>query len=386
MTDSNQLDDFLDKTLSKESDQEQKVEAHADSYFDDAADGATMKQRAREFDDVPKHWVRRELWLKSVKRLRKRDGIRLLTLPGRHHFEVKLYAKEKLLKRVLIDGEEHLAVVGFETDPTVFGLLTTERSPPILEMLCGDVLQALVVPTSPNGLAVRKHAPYDVINLDLTANISSKSDGPYTPFLRGVRECFQIQGNQTGDWVLMVTFRVGMADTEPRVVEELKKLFQENLQKHLLMKESCQDRYGVETAKEVLEHSFPEGLGHITAKWVITQAHQFEWGCPRFQHAHYRRRFTKAGKEDNYSLCKLVFQFSRHLTTSRQVVLKGIPDQSWHADDYVRILDKNAMLDVDVTVSNISASHRQRLTEEIEEFRCEDHESPSRPKTSSSDP
>jgi hypothetical protein len=369
MSGKKELGEFLDG-LDKEDAQERAVEAHEGSYFESAPDDTTILVRAREFDDVHKHWARRELWLRTAKRIRKAKGagLRLLTLPGQHQFEVKLYAKEELLALSNQDGGDRLEVVGFENDPAIFGLLATAE-PKLLELLRGDILAALIEPVSANGKALRAHAPYDLINLDLTSNIATSNDGPYSPFLKGVRECFQLQGNQTGSWALMVTFRAGMMDTEPTVVTELAKLFQQNIDDHLLVKEACLERYGVDTAEGVLAKDPEGGLGQFTGKWVIEQAHAFEWECTFYRHAAYDREYEKDGKAGRYSLRKLVFEFSRHLTGSKQMVLSGIPPQSWHAQDLSRLFEQAALLDVDDAVSKIKARHRERLEKEIEEMR-----------------
>ncbi|MBL8803154.1 MAG: hypothetical protein JNN27_14210 [Planctomycetes bacterium] len=363
------LGDFLEG-LNKEDAQERGIEAHEGSFFATAPDDATIVTRAREFDDVPKHWVRREIWLKTVKRIQKAKGagLRLLTLPGRHQFEVKLYKKEGLLAERKGDGGDCLEVVGFETDPTVFGLLATAE-PKLLELLRGDILHAFIEPQSVNGKAIRAHAPYDVINLDLTANIATKNDGPYSPFLRGVRECFQIQGNQTGSWALMVTFRAGMSENEPAVIRELEGFFQQNLLNHLRVKEACLDRYRVETAKEFLANHPEEGLGQITGKWVIEQGHQFEWECKFYRHAAYDRHYSTDKGGQRYSLRKLVFEFSRRLTTQRQLVLTTIPAQSWHADDLARLFDRAALLSVDEVVAKMDPEYKTRIEKEIELWR-----------------
>lgn len=370
MKDQKDLDVLLD-ALNREDVQEREIESHEKSFFATAPDDATIVARAREFDDVHKHWVRRDLWLKTVRKIHKAkgSGVRLLTLPGQHSFEIKLYAKENLLELHAEDDKTAcLAVVGFETDPTVFGLLKT-TAPILMELLCGDVLSALIEPQSDNGQTIRKHAPYDIINLDLTTNIATENDGPYSPFLRGVRECFQLQGAQSGRWALMVTFRAGMAETEASVINVLETFFEENLKTHLKVKEACHDRYGVDSAKKVLENTPEEGLGQITAKWIIEQGHQFEWECNFFRHATYERTYVKQNSPGRYSLRKLVFEFSRRPTGSREIVCNAIPAQSWHAEDLARLFESAALLDVDKAVTNISPEYRRMLENEIEELR-----------------
>ena len=241
--------------------------------------------------------------------------------------------------------------------------------PKLLEILYGDVLAALTEPQSSHGKVIRTHAPYDVINLDLTANIATRNDGPYSPFLQGVRECFQIQGAQTGSWALMVTFRAGMTETEPTVIQELETFFQKNIDNHLRVKEACLERYRVRTAKEILAKHPEEGLGQITGKWIIEQGHGFEWQCRFFRHAAYCRAYEADGGEQRYSLRKLVFEFSRRLTSRRQLVLDSIPAQSWHGEDLARLFDAAALLDVDDAVAKIKPGYRTLIENEIEEMR-----------------
>ena len=154
------LDNFLADALDKEEKQEQQAETHEGSFFENAPDDSAMVARAREFDDIGEHWVRRELWLKTVKRIAKNkgSGVRMLTLPGQHRFEIKLYESENVLEVTSVDGESRLGVVGIEYDPTIFGLLATSE-PRLLELLRGDVLAALIEPGSTNGKAIRKHTP-----------------------------------------------------------------------------------------------------------------------------------------------------------------------------------------------------------------------------------
>ena len=354
-----------------ESAQEERAERHSGSIFQNAPDDETIVQRAREFDDIPKHWVRRELWLKTVKQvLKTKKGspkIRLLTLPGRNLFEVKLYEKEGLLDRVVVDGEERLAVVGFESDPSVLGLQLTAR-PRLLEMLQGDILDALADSGTVNGRAIRRHAPYDVINLDLTGNIATPHDGPYSPFFKGVRECFQLQGPRSEPWALMVTFRAGLSDVEPNVLKDLQECLQENLAQHLQVREAVMKRYRVRTAKEILEKTPEEGLGQFTAKWIVEQGHTFEWESTHYRHASYNRAFTHAGRNGQYSLRKLVFVFTKHPSSRDHLPIRGVPSQAWHGENLRQLFDQAANVDVDGAVKTIRSEYRVRLADEIQEL------------------
>ncbi|MEZ4448183.1 MAG: hypothetical protein R3B09_01805 [Nannocystaceae bacterium] len=367
--DETSLKDFVNSL--DETGHERRAEMHSDSFFDNAPDDATLVTRSREFDDIHKHYVRRQVWLKLVKRVAAANGgnIHLLTLPGKFRFEVGLYQKCGLLKRVPHNGRDCLSVVGFETDPTTFGLLKTS-GPPLLEMLLGSILSALTDATSQNGVLIRKHAPFDVINLDLTANIANQHDGPYSPFLQSIRECFQLQGSQSTPWLLMVTFRTGLAETERRVVQTLTDFFQTNLDTHLQFREQCLDAFDVESAATLLERRPHDGVGLFTGKWIVEQGHQFEWECAEFKHATFTRGFShKDGSQDAYGMSKLCFLFKKRLAPRRQLILRQVPAQSWHADDLARLIKPGNRVDVDSAVANLSESSRARLAAEIEEFK-----------------
>lgn len=369
MTTESKLNAFMG-TIDDEQAQESRVDAHEGSYFEGAPDDEIVRERAREFDDLPKHVVRSRLWLKTVRKIFKEQGskgLRLLTLPGRHRLEVEFYAKHNLLGSGVRDGIPYLHVVGFEQEPTVYGLLQS-RTPSLQSLFRGSILAALVEPNSENGLALRALAPFDVINLDLTANIAARSDGPFSPFMQAVRQCLQIQGSRAARWALMVTFRAGMSDNDPVAVEVLEKFFQENIDKHVLVKDKCLERYKSKEAKKLLEEHPEEGLGQITAKWVIEQGHQADWQCDYYRHAAYTREFTKKGTKLTYSLRKLVFEFVKRPPTNHEIVLNHVPTKAWHLEDLARLFEPAAMLDVDDAVARMPEQERMRLEQEIFEL------------------
>jgi hypothetical protein len=321
--------------LDAEGEQEAKAGEHEDSFFKQAPDAETFRERLREYDDIEKHLVRREHWLKTARQIHKEkgDGLRLLTLPGRYRFEVELYHKHNLLEtRINAQGEQVLGVVGFESSPDVFGLLDG-MNPKFSALFHGDILAALIDEKSAAGKVIRRQCPYDIVNLDMTVNLATRAEGPYSPFLRALRECFQIQGSQTHRWALMVTFRAGLTDTDPQTIETLSKCFQDNVDRHAKVREACLEKYKTKQVQKLMQDRPEEGIGQLAAKWIIDTAHQSEWQTEVVSHMCYERT-PAAGR---YSIRKLVFEFVRKRLPSHEIPLTRVPDMSWHIEDVVKL-------------------------------------------------
>ena len=83
------LDKILD-ILDVEGQQEESAFADENSILL-GKDSDLIRKRAQEYRDTQKHWVRRNIWLESVKSIaqKKREKtIRYLTLPALHRLDV----------------------------------------------------------------------------------------------------------------------------------------------------------------------------------------------------------------------------------------------------------------------------------------------------------
>lgn len=364
------VDSFID-ALDEEHEQEEKVREHRDSFFATAPDAETLVTRAREFDDVEKHLVRREYWLAAAKAVYndKGAGLRLLTLPGRHRLEIEHYRSHGLLEvsANAATNEEELGVVGFETAPEVFALLRT-TNPRFSHLFQADLIKTLAEPSSPYHKQLVRLFPFDVVNLDLTANLVSPKDGPYGPVLKAIRECLRLQVAQAGQWALMLTFRIGQGDTDQSAIEELTRQFQDNISEHSQFKHACFERHGLVDARRIYEKSPDEALGQFAAKWITDQAHVHDWQLLDLRQAHYWREFFKEGKKSGYYIKKLVFRFRRGAAPKYAMPSKQLALLPWHIDDLV-LVAKSSSVDVDAKVRSLGtkqSSYLQVLRGELE--------------------
>lgn len=370
---SSSVDSFME-SLDEEHEQEERVREHRDSFFATAPDNETLVARAREFDDIAKHYVRREYWLATAQAVHKEKkvGLKLLTLPGRHRLEIEHYRKHGILNisADALTGEQELSVVGFETSPEVFGLLRTSN-PRFHRLFQTDLVKTLAAPDSSHYSQLVKLFPFDIVNLDLTANLVSPKDGPYGPVLKAINECLKLQVGQSGQWALMLTFRVGQGDTDPSAIVELTKQFQENIDQHAQFKHACFEQHGLVVAQEIYDKNPYAALGQFAAKWITDQAHVHEWRIIDFKQVHYSREFKKEGKIGTYHIRKMVFRFQRGQMPKYAMPSKQLTLLPWYIEDLVRVA-KSSSVDIDSRVENIGAQKPdfiKSLQEELENLK-----------------
>lgn len=336
MTDlANPLENII-KSLDREAEQESLAEDHRESFFDGAPSEEVIVGRAREYDDIEKHLVRREEWLAVAKKLFAEKGgpLRLLTLPGRHRLEIELYRDAGLFGA----GDlEELPVVGFETSPDVFGLLATTR-PSFLKLYHDDLLQTLIDTKRRFHEELLGLFPFDIINLDLTINLVAPSEGPYGPVLEAIRQCFKLQGTQTRNWALMVTFRAVREETSDDLIQKLVAQYQENLEGHPKVKEACYSQYGTTSASKILESNPEEALAVFAAKWIVEQAHSFDLRLVRYRRLAYVRDYERSPRR--YTICKLILTFSKERLPPYEVPGRAVPVLSSHIDDLVEVVKR----------------------------------------------
>jgi hypothetical protein len=341
--DSDEAEDSVDDVakfvgdLDREGQQESDVLHGEGAYFsDDAPDAGTLVRRAREYDDLPKHIVRVEHWLKMAKSLfkAKGKGLRLLTLPGRYALEVALYHRNGLLEERTENGNTTVYAVGFETSPDVFGLLQSGPQR-FFRLFDGDLIDTLADPNAPHRKELTQLFPFDIINLDLTVNLVAPSEGPYGPVLAAIRDCFKLQGAQPDDWALMVTFRAGLPETDSRAIAAWREEFQRNLDTHPSVKDACFQAHGCATVNELFEQDEEEALAQVAAKWIAEQAHACNWQVRSARQLWYTRQHDGG----TYTIRKIVFRFSIAARLPQYAMpTKEIPTMPWHIEDLVSVV------------------------------------------------
>ncbi len=282
--------DEVIKILQEEVEQERNVVAGSGSIFAEAPSDDTLRARSREYDDPVKHWVRKSLWLRLVRQLHRRRGrpLRLLTLPGRHAIEVKLYEKEGILATINDSHGERLDVVAFEYEPTAYGLLATAE-PRLDRVINGSLVDALVKSDDPKAEELRGAFPFDVVNLDLTSNLVAPREAPYGEVLQAVEACLTRQRTLDDEWLLMITFRAVQGHTNAETERQLQQIFEQNLADYDQLRTTFVELHGDVSPSELLESSYEGALGAFFAKWLVDASVRNGWEVARLEHAFYRR-------------------------------------------------------------------------------------------------
>jgi hypothetical protein len=346
--------------------EEKIAREHKDSLFDHMPSEHTISDRVRRYDDPVKHLVRKEAWVKTARRLYQAKGssLRVLTLPGRHRLEVELYLKEGFIS----PDNGQIYVVGFETSPDVFGLLRT-MEPRFLRLYQRDLIEVLSSPgTEEDYKRLAEAFPFDIINLDLTVGIANKTDAPYGPVLQAIRACLKLQGNQTSDWALMLTFRADAQDVNQRTLTDLTENFQTNLEQHPLVKEKCYSRHQTENASEFLAAKPEEALGRFLAKWIADQAFFFEWKVQVCKHIRYDRKYGSG----SYPIRKIVLEFTRERLPGYSLPRRNAQATTWLIDGLVSAVAGSVTEDVGEKIDGLRRSKPDYvvlIANEIEELK-----------------
>lgn len=194
------LTNFL-KELDKEGQQESQLKSRIPDESSIAnQDAEKVREREREYKDVEKHWVRREIWLKIAQDLERQTrktynrGLRYMTLPAYYRIDVELLHRENLIEVVSRnnDGEaDELYVVGFEAEATKFGRMAVLN--PKLKLFGHSPLEkALIDKTNDYYHQVRTLFPFEIINFDLTTSLTPKREGPFSDTLIAIDTIFDL--------------------------------------------------------------------------------------------------------------------------------------------------------------------------------------------------
>jgi hypothetical protein len=362
MRDASPLDELIE-SLEVEKAQEKRATGDADSPFADAPAEEVWVERAREYDDKVKHLVRKRSWLKTAKNLRdeKGSGLRVLTLPGRYRLEIELYRKNG----VLDDDRDQLEVVGFESSPEIFGLLNVMQ-PPLERLFFGDLVKALGDPDGEIYPELAGLFPFDIVNLDLTVNLITQSDAPYAPVLKAIRECIRLQTPKNGEWALMLTFRWDPSvQVNPDSFVRLKEEFDSNLKQHPAVRKACGQLHNVTTGEAFYTQDPEEAIARFAAKWVVDQAHAFEWRVKRSEQIRYDRE-TPAG---SYSIRKIVLVFKRGSISRHDLPGKAIPTQTWQVEDLETVVGVGRTTDYDERLAALGDTERAALQAELDQLK-----------------
>jgi len=359
--------------LNKEGQQEKSAFEEGNSLLI-GKDANLIRKREEEYRDIRKQWVRREVWLQTVKSILKKkekkgnaQRIRYLTLPARHRLDVSLFLKEGLLEITKkIKGEpEEIYVVAFENDPAKFALM--EKHMPSFRLFgCASIEDVLTDENNKYYYELRNLFPFDVVNLDLTTSLTPEHEGPYSKTMDAVDTIFDIQSGQGIDWALFLTFRNVPEDLEAGARTQLFQNLQNNIDNYPEVLEVFQNRYGKNSVHDLEKSDVKKCISQSIAKWLVDRAHQHKYKVGLIQTYRYPR--FNVGIPP-YEIYKHVLELTPAGINPANIPTKNIPLQSWMTRDLKKCVVQHKCTDVeDITirlVENAPAKIRE-LEDEVE--------------------
>lgn len=319
-------------------------------------DANLIKKREEEYRDIPKQWVRREVWLKTAKSILKKKrrkgnakGIRYLTLPAYHRLDVSLFLKEGLLE--ITEGNkgkpEEIYVAAFENDPAKFALM--KRHMPSFKLFgCESIEKVLTDENNKYYHELRSLFPFDVINLDLTTSLTPEHEGPYSKTMDAVDTIFDIQSGQGIDWALFLTFRNVPEDLERGARKQLFKNLQDNIDNNPEILEAFQNRYQKNSVQDLEKSDVKKCISQSIVKWLVDRAHQHKFKVGSIQIHYYQRLNVGIPK---YEIYKHVLELTPAGINPAHIPTKNIPAQPWMTRDLKKCIAQHKCKDVeDITV------------------------------------
>lgn len=343
--DDNELENVYEQ-LNEEAAQEE-LTSDAETSFLASIDPEIHREREREYRDPEKHWVRREVWLKTLRDLskEKKRGLRYLTLPSFYRLDVSLFLRENLLEFIKTDAgvsTNAVYVAAFELDPTKYGRMVGQ-SPPFILFGRGAIEDAIVDASNEYFEQLASLFPFDVVNLDLTTSLTPRHEGPYSKTMQAIDTVLRRQADCAGRWALFLTVRNVPNDWEKRALKQ----FFENLQSNLTTYPKAQqvffERYQETDVVGLKNKDTKMCISQSVAKWLTDRANSYgvrleTMNCYRYD------RYSEV--YDPYTIAKYVLVFSKGPILSARVPMKAIPRQSWMDDDVVTCIKKHKLIDV----------------------------------------
>jgi len=333
----------------QEEQQGQVVEEGASSFIG-SLDTDLYREREREYRDIEKHWVRRNAWLDTAKKLAghksKGQKLRYLTLPAYYRIDVSLLVQEGLIEIVQSAANnqaEEVYVAAFESDPGKYGRMIGQT--PKFKLFARSQLETVLIdPTNDDYEQLRNLFPFDIVNFDLTTSLTPDHEGPYSRTMRAIETIFTRQAGMCPTWAFFLTIRNMPENWQPATVERLHSNLQDNLSKYPKVLESYSNRYNVSTVAELARNDPQTCISQSVVKWLVDRGHEHKFKLDSLKCYKYTR---KPEKHAPYDIYKYVFVFSEGQIHKVSVPMKAIPMQSWMEEDLVSCVSKHQYKDVD---------------------------------------
>ena len=335
--------------LSQEEVQEKKLAPQTDTIIHEK-DAELIIGREREYRDVEKHWIRKNVWLKTAQNIAKHkphgNPLRYLTLPAYYRIDVSMLLQHGLLQVTEKNAEgtaKEIYVAAFETDEIKYGRMSGQV--PSYKMFgLGKIEDAL---TDTNNRYYQKLLdlfPFDIINLDLTNTLAPRREGPYSKTMRAIEEIFQRQAPHGSKWALFLTFRNMPDQWSDHTLQQLFDNLQKNLNDHALVRETFYKRYQQINVEGLRKENAKLCISQAVVKWLVDRAHHYSLKLESISCCFYSR-YPKGVSP--YDIYKHVYVFSRGKRDSAIIPTKGTPSQSWMLSDLADCVHKHKCVDVE---------------------------------------
>jgi hypothetical protein len=376
-SDENNKDGMVNKVL-RILDNENKQEKSA---FEDknsliiGKDAELFRKREEEYRDPEKHWIRKEVWLKTAELIQKKKqkkgnnkGIRYLTLPAYHRLDVSLFIKKELLevtKKNSNGAPEEIYVAAFENNPDKFALMK-DQSPKFKLFGLGDIEKVLTDPTNEYYEELRSLFPFDIINIDLTSSLTPQHEGPYSKTMEAIESIFDIQSGFGIDWALFLTFRNVPADLETNARKQLFDNLQNNIKRYPEVLVAFQNRYNLNSVQDLEKKNVKTCISQSIAKWLVDRAHQHKYKVESIKPYFYTR--YNEGIEP-YKIYKHVLELTPGNINVANIPTKDTPEQTWMKSGLIRCVEQHQCTDVEEKLMKLldnAPDKFEEINEEIE--------------------
>lgn len=346
------LDDLYDQLDERK--QEEDLKKPSSSLLLDV-DANDIKEREPEYHDPEKHWVRRDGWLKIVKKIlaskqritkNAQAKLKYLTLPGYYRLDISMFMGEDLIEVLSYSGDgtpREINVVGFETDPTKYGRMKVQT--PRLKLLGASSIEAaLVDPENEYFHELKDQFPFDVINMDLTTSLTPRHEGPYSKTMKAIDTIFSLQSGYGSEWAFFLTFRNVPSDWEETALTQLSANMQSNLDTKPTVFEQFYKTYNKSSVEELWAANQQLSISQTLVKWLVDRAHAFGFRSDLKKVYRYTR--YKKGIEP-YDIYKHLLVFSIGQSSEGKIPTKGVNEQAWMTEDLVKSVLRHKPIDVE---------------------------------------
>src|SRR4051794_37975343 len=194
----------------------------------------TERPRRNQFQAwhrVRKQWVRDKQWVEAVHRVvdgrSAVDRLKYVGLPG-----VDLLDIRQLIKGICEPQSKELHYIGFDMDAGSGSQSSIELAISQQEMLSHglvfeessvrpDDIRTVSVTTTAAYRALKRVAPFDVINLDLTQSVLHDDPKARMSYQGAIRELIGLQVGHRKPWTLLLTTKVDQSDVNRDSLELL---------------------------------------------------------------------------------------------------------------------------------------------------------------------